>query len=64
MDPLHVDTQTEISPEVKTWVKESLEVVFSDFGSLTKDDAGELASFAVADPSGLLLQDQYVIYRT
>jgi hypothetical protein len=61
MDPLNIDTQTERSPEVKTWVKKSLEVVFSDFGSLTEDDAGELARFAVADPSGLLLQDQYVI---
>jgi hypothetical protein len=63
-DPLIVDTQTEIPHEIKTWVKESLEVVFSDFGSLTDDDARELARFAAADPSGLLLKDQYVIHRT
>ena len=61
-DPLTIDTQTEILPEIKTWVNESLEVVFSDFGSLTDDDARELARFAVAEPSGLLLKDQYVKY--
>lgn len=63
-DPLTVDTQPDILPEIKTWVKESLEIVFSDFGSLTDDDARELARFAVAEPSGLLLKDQYVILRT
>lgn len=57
-DPLTVNTQTETLPELKTWVKESLEVVFSDFGPLTDDDARELARFAVAEPSGLLLKDQ------
>ena len=64
VDPLTVDTQTKILPEVKTWVKESLEVVFSDFGSLTDDDARELARFAIAEPSGLLLKDRYVMKRT
>lgn len=64
VDPLTVDTQTKILPEVKTWVKESLEVVFSDFGSLTDDDARELARFAIAEPSGLLLKDRYVVKRT
>ncbi|KAH0282731.1 hypothetical protein M436DRAFT_66039 [Aureobasidium namibiae CBS 147.97] len=59
-DPLTVDTQTEILPEVKTWIKESLEIVFSDFGSLTDDDACESARFAVAEPSGLLLKDRLV----
>ena len=63
-DLLTVDTQTEILPEIKTWVKESLEVVFSDFGSLTDDDARELARFAIAEPSGLLLKDRYVMKRT
>jgi len=63
-DPLTVDTQTEILSEIKTWVKESLEVVFSDFGSLTDDDARELARFAIAEPSGLLLKDRYVMKRT
>lgn len=63
VDPLTVDTQREILPELKTWVKESLEVVFSDFGSLTDDDARELARFAVAEPSGMLLKDQYVIHE-
>jgi hypothetical protein len=62
-DPLTIDTQTEIALEIKTWVRESLEVVFSDFGSLTDDDARELARFAVADSSGLLLKDQYVMHR-
>jgi hypothetical protein len=61
-DPLTIDTQTEILPEIKTWVNESLEVVFSDLGSLTDDDARELARFAVAEPSGLLLKDQYVMH--
>jgi hypothetical protein len=63
-DPLTIDTQTEILPEVKTWVKESLEFVFSDLGSLTGDDARELARFAAAEPSGVLLRDQYVNHRT
>jgi hypothetical protein len=62
-DPLTIDTQTEVPLEIKTWVKKSLEVVFSDFGSLTDDDAPELARFAVADSSGLLLKDQYVMHR-
>lgn len=61
-DPLTIDTQTKILPEIKTWVNESLEVVFSDFGLLTDDDARELARFAVAEPSGLLLKDQYVMH--
>lgn len=58
-DPLTIDAQTETSSEIKTWAKDSLELVFSDFGSLTDDDAHELARFAVFDPSGIILKDQY-----
>jgi hypothetical protein len=54
------DLLTEIPSEIRTWVRESIETVFSDFRSLTDDDdACELARFAVVDPSGLLLKDQY-----
>ncbi|KAL2035954.1 hypothetical protein VTO58DRAFT_101872 [Aureobasidium pullulans] len=41
--PLTVDTQSDIVPEIRTWAQESLENVFSDFGSLSDDDARELA---------------------
>ncbi|THW04320.1 hypothetical protein D6D26_02848 [Aureobasidium pullulans] len=47
----------EIKP--MTWAQESLENVFSDFGSLSDDDARELARFVAADSSGLLLKDRY-----
>ncbi|KAH0157794.1 hypothetical protein KCU67_g7769, partial [Aureobasidium melanogenum] len=57
-DPLIIDAQTEISPEIKKWAKDSLELVSSDFGLLTDDDACELARFAVVDTSGTILQDQ------
>ncbi|KAG9837886.1 hypothetical protein KCU98_g10477, partial [Aureobasidium melanogenum] len=58
VDPLIIDAQTEISPGIKTWAKDSLELVFSDFGLLTDDDACELARFAVVDTTGTILKDQ------
>ncbi|THY36408.1 hypothetical protein D6C99_10139 [Aureobasidium pullulans] len=57
-DPLTLDTQSDIVPEIRTWAQESLENVFSDFGSLSDDDARELARFVAADSSGLLLKDR------
>ncbi|KAG2165490.1 hypothetical protein JADG_005229 [Aureobasidium aubasidani] len=48
----------EIKP--MTWAQESLENVFSDFGSLSDDDARELARFVAADSSGLLPKDRIV----
>ncbi|CAD0039228.1 unnamed protein product, partial [Aureobasidium pullulans] len=57
-DPLTLDTQSDIVPEIRTWAQESLENVFSDFGSLSDDDARELARFLAADSSGLLLKDR------
>lgn len=58
-DPLTLDTQSDIVPEIRTWAQESLEDVFSDFGSLSDDDARELARFVAADSSRLLLKDRY-----
>lgn len=58
-DPLTLDTQSDIVPEIRTWAQESLENVFSDFGSLSDDDARELVRFVAADSSGLLLKDRY-----
>ncbi|CAD0011379.1 unnamed protein product, partial [Aureobasidium pullulans] len=57
-DPLTLDTQSDIVPEIRTWAQESLENVFSDFGSLSDDDARELVRFVAADSSGLLLKDR------
>ncbi|TIA72952.1 hypothetical protein D6C76_06793 [Aureobasidium pullulans] len=59
-DPLTLDTQSDIVPEIRTWAQESLENVFSDFGSLSDDDARELVRFVAADSSGLLLKDRIV----
>ncbi|THY80031.1 hypothetical protein D6C93_10081 [Aureobasidium pullulans] len=59
-DPLTLDTQSDIVPEIRTWAQESLEDVFSDFGSLSDDDARELARFVAADSSGLLLKDRII----
>ncbi|KAH0022252.1 hypothetical protein KCU78_g5824, partial [Aureobasidium melanogenum] len=62
-NPLTIDAQTEISPEIKMWAKDSLELVLSDFGLLTDGDACELARVAVVDTSGTVLKDQYGILK-
>jgi hypothetical protein len=56
------ESLTAFPPEIKTWIKEILETVYPDFGSLTDADGFELTRLAVAEPSGSLLEDQYVIY--
>ncbi|CAD0022613.1 unnamed protein product, partial [Aureobasidium pullulans] len=57
-DPLTLDAQSDIVPEIRTWAQESLEDIFSDFGSLSDNDARELARFVADDSSGLLLKDR------
>ncbi|TIA58332.1 hypothetical protein D6C83_03620 [Aureobasidium pullulans] len=59
-DPLTLDAQSDIVPEIRTWAQESLEDIFSDFGSLSDNDARELARFVADDSSGLLLKDRIV----